>query len=143
MRGWFNDAPNYIPPVPLGGVIRAFAVGKVIESKHSDFEKGETVRGHFGWQQLAVSDGSDVIRKVTETDLSASLALGMLGLNGITAYFGLLDVCSPQTNETVVVSTAAGAVGSCVGQIAKIKGCRTVGITGGPEKVNRCMEGFD
>ncbi len=142
MRGWVNDTPNYLPPVPIGSVMRAFAVGKVLESNHSDYEKGETVCGLFGWQQFAVSDGSNVMRKVTETDLSPSLALGVLGLNGITAYFGLLDVCNPGAGETVVVSTAAGAVGSCVGQIAKIKGCRTVGITGGSEKVKLCLNEF-
>ena len=142
MRGWVNDAPNYLPPVPVGDVMRAFAVGEVAESKHPDYARGDVLAGLFGWQRYAVSDAAKVMRRVTERDLSPSLALGVLGLNGITAYFGLLDVCDPQAGETVVVSTAAGAVGSCVGQIARIKGCRTVGISGGPEKVRSCLEEF-
>lgn len=142
MRGWVNDAPNYLPPVPIGDVMRAFAVGEITASNHPDYSVGEIVSGLFGWQRFAISDGSNVMRKVTETDLSPSLSVGVLGLNGITAYFGLLDVCDPKEGETVVVSTAAGAVGSCVGQIAKIKGCKTVGITGGPEKAQRCLGEF-
>lgn len=145
MRGWVNDAPNYLPPVELGAVMRAFAVGEVVESRHPGFAPGDVVSGRFGWQRYAVSDGRDVDRKVTEADLPMSHALGILGLNGVTAYFGLLDVCDPQPGETVVVSTAAGAVGSAVGQIAKLRGCRTVGIAGGPEKAALCREvyGYD
>ena len=145
MRGWANDAPNYLPPVEIGAAMRAFAVGKIVESRHPDYEVGETVSGMFGWQRYAISDGGSVDRKVTQTDLSPSLALGVLGLNGVTAYFGLLDVCDPQPGETVVVSTAAGAVGSAVGQIAKIKGARTVGITSSEEKMALCRDrfGFD
>ena len=142
MRGWVNDAPNYLPPVPLGDVMRAFAVGEVVASKHSDYAEGARVSGLFGWQRYAVSDGANVMRKLADDEPSPSLALGVLGLNGITAYFGLLDVCDPRAGETVVVSTAAGAVGSCVGQIAKIKGCRTVGIAGGPDKTRLCLEDF-
>ena len=142
MRGWVNDAPNYLPPVPVGDVMRAFSVGEIIASNHPEYQVGETVAGLFGWQRYAISNGDNVMRKVIDTDLSISLALGVLGLNGITAYFGLLDVCNPQPGETVVVSTAAGAVGSCVGQIAKTLGCRTVGITGGPAKVQQCLEEF-
>lgn len=142
MRGWVNDAPNYLPPVPVGDVMRAFAVGEVVESNHPDYAKGDVLAGLFGWQRFAISDGADVMRKLTDSDLSPSLALGVLGLNGITAYFGLLDICDPQEGETVVVSTAAGAVGSCVGQIASIKGCKAVGIAGGPEKIRMCLEEF-
>ena len=142
MRGWVNDVPNYLPPVEIGAVMRALAVGEVVASRHPDYREGETVSGFFGWQRFAVCDGGEVDRKVAESDLPASLALGVLGLNGVTAYFGLLDVCRPQAGETVVVSTAAGAVGSAVGQIAKIEGCRTVGIAGGPEKVALCRERF-
>ncbi|MEM1298671.1 MAG: NADP-dependent oxidoreductase [Pseudomonadota bacterium] len=142
MRGWANDAPNYLPPVAIGDAMRSFAVGTVAASRHPGYAEGETVSGMFGWQRYAISDGSDVDRKVTETDLSPSLALGVLGLNGVTAYFGLLDVCDPQPGETVVVSTAAGAVGSAVGQIAKIKGARTVGITSSPEKMALCRDQF-
>lgn len=142
MRGWVNDAPNYSPPVPVGDVMRSIAVGEVTASRHPAYSEGEVVVGTFGWQRFAVSDGGNVTRKVTEDDLPRSLAIGVLGLNGITAYFGLMDVCEPKTGDTVVVSTAAGAVGSCVGQIAKIKGCRTVGIAGGAAKVTQCVEEF-
>ena len=145
MRGWANDAPNYIPPVEIGAVMRSFAVGTVEASRHGDYAEGDVVSGMFGWQRYAVSDGSNVDRKVEESDLPSSLALGVLGLNGVTAYFGLTDVCAPQAGETVVVSAAAGAVGSAVGQIAQIMGCRTVGFTGNAEKAALCTEnlGFD
>jgi len=142
MRGWVNDAPNYLPPVEIGATMRSLAVGEVVASRHPDYAEGNVVSGWFGWQRFAVSDGGGVDRKIEETDLPKSLALGVLGINGITAYFGLLDVCEPKSGETVVVSTAAGSVGSAVGQIAKIKGCRTVGIAGGPEKVALCRDSF-
>lgn len=142
MRGWANDAPNYLPPVAIGSAMRSFAVGTVAASRHPGYAEGEVVSGMFGWQRYAISDGSDVDRKVTEDDLPPSLALGVLGLNGITAYFGLLEICDPQPGQTVVVSTAAGAVGSAVGQIAKIKGARTVGITSSAEKIALCREQF-
>ena len=141
-RGWVNDAPNYSPPVPVGDVVRANAVGTVVESRHADYAVGDTVSGRFGWQRFAVSNGGDVLRKLAPEEESLSRAVGVLGVNGITAYFGLLDLCAPRAGETVVVSTAAGSVGSCVGQIAKLKGCRTVGITGGPDKVRQCLEEF-
>ena len=96
----------------------------------------------LGWQHYAVSDGTNITRKVKETDLPLSLSLGLLGLNGVTAYFGLLEAGAPRPGDTVVVSTAAGAVGSAVGQIASIMGCRTVGLTGGAEKVALCRNEF-
>jgi hypothetical protein len=142
MRGWVSAVANYSEPVGLGTVMRAFTVGRVAASRHSDFRPGEFVTGMFGWQDYASVEAKAIQRKVTETDLPISTALGILGLNGVTAYFGLLEIGQPRTGETVVVSTAAGAVGSCVGQIAKIKGCRTVGITGGSEKVRICREEF-
>ncbi|MFL9500225.1 NADP-dependent oxidoreductase [Rhodopseudomonas palustris] len=142
MRGWVNDVPNYSPPVPVGDVMRAFAAGEVVASRHSGWKIGDLVVGMLGWQRFAVSDGTNITRKIEETDLPISTALGVLGLNGITAYFGLLDIGQPRDGETVVVSTAAGAVGSCVGQIAKIKGCRTVGIAGGKDKVDQCRSEF-
>ena len=142
MRGWVNDAPNYLPPVEIGATMRSLAVGEIVASRHPDYSEGDVVSGWFGWQRFAVSDGGGVDRRIVETDLPASLALGVLGINGVTAYFGLLDVCEPNSGETVVVSTAAGAVGSAVGQIAKIKGCRTVGIAGGPEKTALCRDSF-
>ncbi|MFQ5622479.1 MAG: NADP-dependent oxidoreductase [Paracoccaceae bacterium] len=142
MRGWANDVPNYSPPVAIGEVMRAFSVGRIVASRHPDFAEGEVVSGLFGWQRYAVSDGANVERRVTERDLPASLSLGVLGLNGITAYFGLTESCAARAGDTVVVSTAAGAVGSAVGQIAKILGCRAVGIAGGPEKVRLCRDEF-
>lgn len=142
MRGWVNSAPNYLPPVEIGSTMRAFAVGEVVQSRHTDYRVGEILTGMFGLQRYAIDDGSNVDRRFAEADLPASLALGVLGLNGFTAYFGLLDVCDPQPGETVVVSTASGAVGSAVGQIAKIKGARTVGITSSPQKMALCRDSF-
>ena len=142
MRGWVSAVANYSEPIPLDTVMRALAVGRVEASRHSDFKPGEYVTGMFGWQDYAAVEVKVIQRKVTETDLPISTSLGVLGLNGLTAYFGLQEIGQPKTGETVVVSTAAGAVGSCVGQIAKIKGCRTVGITGGPEKARICRDEF-
>ena len=142
MRGWVSAVANYSDPVGIGEVMRSFSAGTVVASRHPGFAEGEHVMGMLGWQDYAVSDGSNGTRKVTETDLPLSLSLGVLGLNGITAYFGLIEAGQPRAGDTVVVSTAAGAVGSAVGQIAKLSGCRTVGITGGPEKVKLCTGEF-
>lgn len=142
MRGWVSAVANYSEPVPIGGVMRSFAVGRVAASRHPEYRPGDVVTGRFGWQDYAAVDAGAIERKVTETDLPMTTALGVLGLNGITAYFGLLEVGQPKPGESVVVSTAAGAVGSCVGQIAKLKGCRTVGIAGGPTKTRMCREDF-
>jgi NADPH-dependent curcumin reductase len=144
MRGWIADRGNYSAPIAIGSVMRALAVGEVVESRHPDYRAGEIVTGWFGWQELATSDGGAVIRRVLETDLPHSLALGVR-LNGVTALIGLAVIGEPKGGETVLVSTAAGAVGSAVGQIAKILGCRAVGIAGGQEKVAQCLEvfGFD
>ncbi len=145
MRGWANDVPNYSPPVELGTPMRSFAVGQVTASRHPDYAEGDIVEGLLGWQTHVVTDGSNIGHKVLETDLPHSYALGVLGLNGITAYFGVTDTLNVKASDTVVVSTAAGAVGSAVGQIAKLLGARTVGIAGGPEKTRQCLEefGFD
>jgi NADPH-dependent curcumin reductase CurA len=142
MRGWVSNVANYAEPVPLGGVMRSFATGRIVESRHPDYQPGEYVMGLFGWQDYAAIKTDTIQRKVNGHPLPLSTSLGVLGLNGMTAYFGLLDVGQPQANETVVVSTAAGAVGSCVGQIATIKGCHTLGITGSPEKVQLCRDLF-
>lgn len=145
MRGWANDTPNYLPPVAIGAPMRSFAVGTVIASRDSAYPVETVVTGMFGWQRHAVVSAAAIDRTVTETDLPPSLALGLLGLNGVTAYFGLREAGAPKAGETVVVSTAAGAVGSAVGQIARIMGCRTVGITSSPEKAALCRDrfGFD
>ncbi|TXL76018.1 NADP-dependent oxidoreductase [Vineibacter terrae] len=144
MRGWVNVAANYAPPVPVGEVMRSFAAGEVIASASRLFKAGDLVTGMFGWQQYAVVD-AQTARAIPHDDLPLSAALGVLGLNGVTAYWGLLGVGQPRPGDTVVVSTAAGAVGSAVGQIARLKGCRTVGIAGGADKVRQCREifGFD
>src|SRR5664279_2995432 len=142
MRGWVSVVANYSQPVSLGEVMRSPAVGQVEQSRHADFHRGEYVTGMFGWQAYAVVEARAIQRKVATAGLPISTALGVLGLNGLTAYFALLCVGQPKSGETVVVSTAAGAVGSCVGQIAKIKGCRTIGIAGGAEKTKLCREEF-
>jgi NADPH-dependent curcumin reductase CurA len=145
MRGWVSAEANYAEPVAIGAVMRSFAAGRVEASKHSDFRAGELVTGMFGWQDYAAVQAPAIQEKVSFDDLPLSTALGVLGINGTTAYFGLLEIGQPKAGETVVVSTAAGAVGSCVGQIAKLKGCRTVGIAGGPIKAKLCRDefGFD
>jgi NADPH-dependent curcumin reductase CurA len=141
-RGWITDASNYWPRIEVGDTMRAFAVGEVVESRNPNYAIGDKLMGLFGWQEYAAAADKHVNLKITATGLPLSLSLGVLGINGFTAYFGLLDIGMPKEGDTVVVSTAAGAVGSCVGQIAKIKGCRTVGITGGTEKVRQCLEEF-
>src|SRR5579862_7285890 len=133
MRGRMSDAPSYAPPVALGGLMVGGTVGKVIASQHPDFQAGDYVESYFGWQEYAVSDGK-MVRKLDPAAAPLQTALSVLGLTGITAYFGLLDICDPKPGETVVVSGAAGAVGMAVAQIAKIKGCRVIGIAGGAEK---------
>jgi len=142
MRGWVSAVANYSTPVGIGEVMRSFTAGTVVASRHPGYAEGDKVMGMLGWQDFAVSDGSNITRKVKEPDLPLSLSLGVLGLNGVTAYFGLLDLGLPKPGETVVVSTAAGAVGSAVGQIATLMGCRTVGITGGAAKVKLCTGEF-
>ncbi len=142
MRGWVAAVANYSTPVGIGEVMRAFATGTVLASRHPDYAEGDQVMGLLGWQEYAISDGSTITRKVKETDLPLSLSLGILGLNGVTAYFGLLELGQPRPGDTVVVSTAAGAVGSAVGQIAKLAGCRTVGLSGGAVKTSLCLEEF-
>jgi len=144
MRGWMNDAKSYIRPVGIGEVMRAGAAGKVVKSRHEKFREGDIVTGGFGVQEFALSDGKGV-NKVDTRLVKLPTYLGTLGMPGLTAYFGLLDIGKPQPGQTVVVSGAAGAVGSVVGQIAKIKGCRTVGLAGGADKCRLLVEefGFD
>jgi NADPH-dependent curcumin reductase CurA len=143
MRGWMADRKSYIPPVGLGEVMRGLTVAEVVRSEDPAFAPGDRVSGTMGWQRYAVARGKEFHR--LPDGVSPSLALGPLGMTGLTAYFGLLDVGRPKEGETVLVSAAAGAVGSVVGQIAKIKGCRVVGIAGGPDKCRWLREelGFD
>jgi len=133
MRTWMNAGRSYVPPVELGEVMRAQGIGRVVESRNPKFSEGDTVSGLFGIQRYAVSDGAGVL----PVDLGlapAPVHLGTLGISGLTAYFGLLDVGEPQPGQTVLVSGAAGSVGNLVGQIARIQGCRTIGIAGGQDK---------
>ena len=149
-RGWINpaSAPHYVKPVSIGDVMRGICIGVVEESLNSQFEKGEIVTGLFGWQDFFISDGRDL------TSLSLfpqpekaplSIFLNIFGMIGLTAYFGLLDIGKPKEGDTLVVSAAAGAVGSLVGQIGKLKGCRVIGIAGTEDKCNWITEelGFD
>jgi NADPH-dependent curcumin reductase CurA len=144
MRGWLNDAKSYIEPVQIGDVMRAGTVGKVIQSKHDKYAEGDYVCGHNGVQSYAVSDGTGMY-KVDPNLAPLSYYLGVLGMPGMTGYFGLLDTGMPKAGETVVVSGAAGAVGGLVGQIARIKGCKVVGIAGGKDKCEFLVNdlGFD
>jgi len=144
MRGWMNEGRSYIPPVGIGEVMRAGVVGEVVASRNNRFAEGAHVVAMTGVQEYAVSDGKGV-QVVSADDAPLPTYLGTLGMTGLTAYFGLLEVGKPQAGETVVVSGAAGATGSVVGQIAKLKGCRVVGIAGGEDKCRTVVEelGFD
>ncbi len=144
MRGWMNDARSYIPPVGIGEVMRAAAVGRVVASRSPGFSVGDHVTGALGVQEYCISSGKG-IRKVDPALVPLPVYLGTLGAPGMTAYFGLLDIGKPVEGQTVVVSGAAGAVGTVVGQIARIVGCRAVGIAGGPDKCRFLTDelGFD
>ena len=144
MRTWMNAGRSYVPPVQIGEVMRAFGIGHVVESQHSGFVVGDEVSGLFGVQRYALSNGAEV-NKIDTGLAPATVHLGSLGISGLTAYFGLLDVGRPEPGQTVLVSGAAGSVGSIVGQIARIKGCRAIGIAGGEDKCRWLVEevGFD
>lgn len=142
MRGWIADTGNYSAPIAIGSVMRALCAGHVVASRHPDFAEGDAVTGWFGWQDYACVGAEAVVRRIAETDLPLSLSLGILGINGMTAYLALRKIGKPKEGETVLVSTAAGSVGSAAGQIANILGCRTVGIAGGPIKAALCTEAF-
>jgi NADPH-dependent curcumin reductase len=144
MRGWMNEGRSYVPPVEIGEVMRAGTVGQVVESKSQKLAVGDYVSGWLGVQEYAVCEENAVFAVNTDA-VPLPTYLGALGMPGMTAYFGLLEVGAPKEGETVVVSGAAGAVGSVVGQIAKLKGCRVVGIAGGPQKCKWIVEelGFD
>lgn len=144
MRGRMSDAPSYAPPVEIGEVMVGGTVSRVVTSQHPDFKPGDWVLGYDGWQDYALSDGSG-LRNLGPDQKHSSRLLGVLGMPGFTAYMGLLDIGQPKPGETLVVAAASGAVGSVVGQVAKLKGCRVVGVAGGKEKCRYVVEelGFD
>lgn len=144
MRGRMNDAKSYAEPVAIDEVMVGGAVCRVEEPKHPDFEVGEWVVSFSGWQNYVISDGVDLL-KLGKEPTQPSYALGVMGMPGLTAYMGLLDIGQPKAGETLVVAAATGAVGSLVGQIAKLKGCKVVGVAGGEEKCRSAVEdlGFD
>jgi len=143
MRGRLKQGRSYAAPVEIGQVMVGGVAARVVESKHAGYVADDVVIAYLGWQEYAVSDGKG-LRKA-DPSIPVTAALGVLGITGLTAYFGLLDICDPKPGETVVVSGAAGAVGSIVGQIAKLKGCRVVGIAGGDDKAEWITSecGFD
>ena len=144
MRGRMNDAKSYAAKQELGEVMIGGTAGEVVESRNPRFKAGDKVVGMYGWQQYGCSDGKG-LNKVDASQVPLSAFLGVLGMPGVTAWVGLLDICQPKAGETVVVSAASGAVGSVVGQIAKLKGCRAVGIAGGSAKCDYVVKelGFD
>jgi NADPH-dependent curcumin reductase len=144
MRGRMSDAPSYAAPVKLHDVMCGHTVSEVVESRNPDFRAGDVVAGYDGWQQYAASNGKE-LRKLDPKVAPVSTAIGVLGMPGATAFVGLYDIGQPKPGETVVVSAASGAVGSIVGQLAKISGCRAVGIAGSPDKCRYVVEdlGFD
>src|SRR5262245_46510246 len=144
MRGRMNEGKSYAAKQEIGEVMIGGTVGEVVESKNPKFAAGDKVLGMFGWQQYGLSDGK-ALNKVDASRVPASAYLGVLGMPGVTAWVGLLDICQPKAGETVAVSAASGAVGSVVGQIAKLKGCRAVGIAGGKTKCDYVVKelGFD
>jgi NADPH-dependent curcumin reductase CurA len=147
MRGRMNDSKSYAAPQPLDAVMVGGTVGEVVESRHDGFRPGDPVVGMGGWQQYAVVDAGKqgMLRKVDTAHIPLSAYLGAVGMPGVTAWYGLVKICEPKAGETVVVSAASGAVGSVVGQLAKARGCRAVGIAGGPDKCRYVVEelGFD
>ncbi len=134
-RGWINDQPGYLPPVAIGETMRGLGLGRVVESRHPDYEEGQLVQGLSGWtEHFVASDAAPLQRVPAIEGVSPSLYLGALGMTGLTAWVGMKEIGKPKEGETVIVSAAAGAVGSVAGQLAKRDGARVVGIAGGPEK---------
>jgi NADPH-dependent curcumin reductase len=147
MRGRMNDAKSYAAPQPLDHVMIGGTAGEVVESRNAHFKAGDRVVGMGGWQEYAVVDANQrgALQKVDTTHVPLSAYLGAVGMPGVTGWYGLVKIIAPKAGETVVVSSAAGAVGGAVGQLAKVRGCRVVGIAGGPEKCRSVVEdlGFD
>jgi NADPH-dependent curcumin reductase len=144
-RGWLDERGNYLPPVAIGEVMRGFGIGIVEQSRNANFSEGTLVQGFLGWQDYAIVDGTNLSELPKDPSVPLTAYLGIFGFIGMTAYFGLLDIGKLKVGETLVVSGAAGAVGSLVGQIGKIKGCRVVGIAGSEEKCRWLKDklGFD
>ncbi len=147
MRGRMNDSKSYAAAQPLGQVMGGGTSGVIVESRHAKFAVGDKVVGMGGWQQYSVVDANAVgaLRKVDTTHIPLSAYLGSVGMPGVTAWYGLMKICEPQTGQTIAVSAASGAVGSVVGQLAKAKGCRVVGFAGGADKCKYVVDelGFD
>ena len=147
MRGRMNDAKSYAVPQPLNAVMQGGTVGEVVASKHAHYQAGDKVVGFGGWQQYSVVDAAapGTLRKVDTTHIQLSAYLGAVGMPGVTAWYGLTQICKPKAGQTIVVSAASGAVGSAVGQLAKVRGCRAVGIAGGADKCGYVVNelGFD
>lgn len=146
MRGWLDDVPSYMPPIPLGDAVRASVVGRVVASRNADFPEGAWVSGLGAIEEYSIGQPGGFMRRIDKDAVpSVSNYLSVLGAVGMTAYFGVVDVLKPKPGQTLLVSGAAGAVGSLVGQIGKILGCRTIGIAGGPAKAKRLIEeyGYD
>ena len=147
MRGRMNDAKSYAQPQPLDKVMQGGTVGVVVASKHSDYKPGDNVVGFGGWQEYSIVDGGipGSLRKVDASRIPLSAYLGAVGMPGVTAWYGLMKICQPKPGQTIVVSAASGAVGSAVGQLAKTRGCRAVGIAGGSDKCEYVTRelGFD
>lgn len=144
-RGWVNETASYLPPVQIGDVMRGSTIGIVEQSRNPKFSEGAYVQGLLGWQDYAISDGTGLTPLPATAGMPLTAFFGLFGHIGLTAYYGLLDIGQPKPGETLVVSAAAGAVGSLVGQIGKIKGCRVVGLAGSDEKCRWIVDdlGFD
>ncbi len=140
MRGRMNSGPSYSKPVEIGGVMEGEVIGEIIESKSKFLKVGDMVNAKIGWQEYATIDEHQATKITQDKDLPITYSLGVLGMPGRTAYLGFLEICKPKPGETIVISAASGAVGSIVGQIAKIMGCRVIGIAGSDEKVNYCTD---
>ena len=147
MRGRMNDAKSYAQPQPLGQVMQGGTAGEVVASRHPSFRPGDKVVGQGGWQEYSLVDAGmpGVLRKVDTSRIPLSAYLGAVGMPGVTAWYGLVRLIAPKAGETIVVSAASGAVGSVVGQLARARGCRAVGIAGGPDKCRYVIDelGFD
>jgi len=147
MRGRMNDAKSYAQPQPLDQVMQGGTVGEVVESRHPNYKKGDHVVGYGGWQEYSIVDAGNpgMLRKVDTSRVPLSAYLGAVGMPGVTAWYGLIKICQPKAGKTIVVSAASGAVGSAVGQLAKSRGCRAVGIAGGADKCGYVTRelGFD